>query len=159
MAYNGSIELISGIRQANNGTFPLVDASAVLVDGNDKRLNAALQELNTAINSINDLISGLSIPSIDATLSIEGAAADAKVTGIEISKLKSKIFVGTYAEYQTANANNEIPINALVIITDDNESGNGSGGSGDSGDGSGENTSTSTSSKLCEGALGYMILG
>lgn len=31
MAYNGSIELISGIKQANNGTFPLVDASAVRI--------------------------------------------------------------------------------------------------------------------------------
>ena len=32
MAYNGSIELISGIKQKNNGNFPLVDATAVRVD-------------------------------------------------------------------------------------------------------------------------------
>lgn len=43
--YNGSIELISGIKQANNGNFPLVDASAVQVDDTGKRLNEALQEL------------------------------------------------------------------------------------------------------------------
>ena len=33
--------------------------------------------------------------------------------------INSQIFVGTYAEYETANANNLIPLNALVIITDD----------------------------------------
>ena len=32
MAYNGSVELISGIKQKNNGTFPLVDAAAVRID-------------------------------------------------------------------------------------------------------------------------------
>lgn len=31
MAYDGSVELISGIKQANNGTFALVDASAVRI--------------------------------------------------------------------------------------------------------------------------------
>lgn len=64
--------------------------------------------------------------------------------------VNSKIFIGTYAEYETANVNGDVPINTLVIITDD-ESFNGSS--------SGDNTSTSTSSKLGEGVLGYMILG
>ena len=41
MAYTGSVELISGIKQKNNGTFPLVDASAVRVD-DTTRLDAAL---------------------------------------------------------------------------------------------------------------------
>ena len=41
MAYTGSVELISGIKQKNNGTFPLVDASAVRVD-DATRLDAAL---------------------------------------------------------------------------------------------------------------------
>lgn len=36
--------------------------------------------------------------------------------------ISSKKFVGTYEEYQTANANGEIPVNTLVIITDDEES-------------------------------------
>lgn len=44
MAYNGSVELISGIKQANNGTFPLVDASAVRVS-DDKRLDAVVSEV------------------------------------------------------------------------------------------------------------------
>lgn len=44
-AYKGSVELISGITQKNNGTFPLMDASAVQVDDNDKRLDTKLQEI------------------------------------------------------------------------------------------------------------------
>ena len=60
--------------------------------------------------------------------------------------INSKIFVGTYAEYQTADVNGKIPVGALVILTDDATSG-------------GESSSTSTSSKLGTGALGYMILG
>lgn len=44
MAYEGSVELISGIKQANNGTFPLVDASAVRVT-DSKRLNEALTDI------------------------------------------------------------------------------------------------------------------
>lgn len=55
--------------------------------------------------------------------------------------INSKIFIGTSAEYQVACANNQIPINTLVIITDD------------------ETSAGSTSSKLGEGVLGHMILG
>lgn len=69
---------------------------------------------------------------------------------------KAGVFIGTYAEYQTAYANGQIPINTFVILTDDETSG---GDSGDSGDSSGDSTSTSTSSLLGTGALGYMILG
>lgn len=78
---------------------------------------------------------------------------DALIKAFVGDSINSKIFVGTYEEYETANANNLIPINALVIITDDESS---SGGSGDS---SSDSTSTSTSSLLGTGALGYMILG
>lgn len=46
MAYEGSVELISGIKQANNGTFPLVDASAVRVADN-KRLTDALTDIGS----------------------------------------------------------------------------------------------------------------
>lgn len=41
MAYKGSVELISGITQKNNGDFPLVDASAVRVT-DEKRLDEVL---------------------------------------------------------------------------------------------------------------------
>ena len=42
--YSGSVDLISGIRPKNNGTFPLVDAHDVYVAGPDKRLDTALTE-------------------------------------------------------------------------------------------------------------------
>lgn len=54
--------------------------------------------------------------------------------------INSQIFIGTYADYETACTNNQVPNNALVIITDDE-------------------TGSATSSKLGEGVLGYMILG
>lgn len=46
--YDGSIELIGGLIQANNKDFPLVDASAVQVDDTGKRLNQALEEMRSA---------------------------------------------------------------------------------------------------------------
>lgn len=42
--YNGSVELISGLKQANNQDFPLVDASAVQVNDNGDRLDEVLNE-------------------------------------------------------------------------------------------------------------------
>ena len=42
--------------------------------------------------------------------------------------INNKIFIGTYAEYETANANGKIPINTLVIITDDETTSGGGGG-------------------------------
>lgn len=56
--------------------------------------------------------------------------------------INSKIFIGTDAEYQVACANNQIPINTLVIITDDETL-----------------AGSASSSKLGEGVLGQMILG
>lgn len=57
MAYQGSVELISGIRQKNNGDFPLVDAAAVRVT-DEERLDAVLakklgtEELESAISDV-----------------------------------------------------------------------------------------------------------
>ena len=48
MAYEGSVTLISGIKQANNQNFPLVDAPAVRIT-DDKRLPDALEELSEEI--------------------------------------------------------------------------------------------------------------
>lgn len=81
-----------------------------------------------------------------------GSAETALDTSKEYTdnKVASMVFVGTYAEYQTAYASGQIPINTFVILTDD---GSGSGSSG------GDSTSTSTSSLLGTGALGYMVLG
>lgn len=51
MKYNGSTTLISGITQANNGTFPLVEGSAVQfkeeenLDGTYKSVDQKIEEL------------------------------------------------------------------------------------------------------------------
>lgn len=55
---------------------------------------------------------------------------------------KTKLFVGTYAEYQEAYANGEIEIGAIVCITDDESDAN----------------SDSTTSELGKAILGQMIL-
>lgn len=57
--------------------------------------------------------------------------------------INSQIFIGTYEEYETAYANGKIPINALVVITDDETSGGGS----------------DTTAALGYAILGQMILG
>ena len=46
MAYSGTVDLISGIRPKNNGTFPLVNAHDVYVDDNT-RLDTALSNIDS----------------------------------------------------------------------------------------------------------------
>lgn len=43
--YKGSVELISGLKQKNNGNFPLVDATAVQYDSTGKNVKQAIDEL------------------------------------------------------------------------------------------------------------------
>lgn len=45
MAYNGSIELISGLKPKNNGDFPLVNAQDVQVDDDGTRLPVMLAKI------------------------------------------------------------------------------------------------------------------
>ena len=87
----------------------------------------------------------------DEDYDAKGSAEEALNVSKEYTntRIANMIFIGTYAEYETAYANGEIPNNTFVIITDD-ESDDGSGG---------DNVSTSTSSLLGTGVLGYMILG
>ena len=89
-------------------------------------------------------------------------------TDKEVSALKARLFVGTYAEFQTAKANGEVAIGAIVIITDDigygggdvpedpDDPANPDSPGGDSGD---DETEISTTSELGKAVLGYMILG
>lgn len=42
--YTGSVTLISGITQKNGGSFPLVEANAVLVGSDDLRLDEVLDQ-------------------------------------------------------------------------------------------------------------------
>ena len=54
MAYNGSVELISGLTQKNGGTFPLVNAPDVQVDDDGTRLPVMLAKI-TEVRSVDVL--------------------------------------------------------------------------------------------------------
>lgn len=54
MAYNGSVELISGIKPKNGGTFPLVNAQDVQVGEDGTRLPAKLEKI-TEVKSVDAL--------------------------------------------------------------------------------------------------------
>ena len=54
MAYNGSVELISGLAQKNGGSSPLVNAPDVQVDDDGTRLPAVLAKI-TEVQSVDAL--------------------------------------------------------------------------------------------------------
>ena len=54
MAYNGSVELISGIKPKNGGTFPLVNAQDVQVGEDGTRLPVTLSKI-TEVQSVDAL--------------------------------------------------------------------------------------------------------
>lgn len=54
MAYNGSIELISGLKPKNNGDFPLVNAPDVQVSDDGTRLPVMLAKI-TEVQSVDAL--------------------------------------------------------------------------------------------------------
>ena len=113
--YNGSVELISGLKQANGQDFPLVDASAVQVDESGTRLDKALEEKvnRTEIKNISsssvsvskteptnesaevwinpDLEENFSVPEIkDDTVNATDTWSSKKIDS-ELSSLKSNI--------------------------------------------------------------------
>lgn len=150
-------------------THKISDITDYTVDSelsSDSTNPVANSTINAEFDAISDAMGALEL-SIDNHTHTVSDVSDLTVTADELNfvsgttsniqnqlnTLSSRIFVGTYAQYETANANGEIPINALVIITDDGTSSGGSSGS------DGESSSTSTSSLLGTGALGYMILG
>lgn len=54
MAYNGSVELISGLTRKNGGSFPLVNAPDVQVSEDGTRLDAVLAKI-TEVQSVDAL--------------------------------------------------------------------------------------------------------
>lgn len=54
MAYNGSVELISGLTQKNGGSFPLVNAPDVQVSEDGTRLDVVLAKI-TEVQSVDAL--------------------------------------------------------------------------------------------------------
>lgn len=57
MAYPGTTDVLSGFRQKNNGTFPLVDSHAVYVDDNT-RLDDKLSALDQSVSDLAAAIAG-----------------------------------------------------------------------------------------------------
>ena len=117
-------------------------------------INAEFEAVSTAMNALELAIDGKanSDHNHDDSYDAIGSAQTSLDTAKEYTdnKIANMIFIGTYAEYETANANGQIPINTFVILTDDKSSG------GDSG----SNDSTSpTTSMLGYAVLGQMILG
>lgn len=49
MEYQGSIELIGGLKPKNNGSFPLMEAKDIQVDSEGTRLDDALNSINTSV--------------------------------------------------------------------------------------------------------------
>lgn len=117
-------------------------ANSVINDEFDA-INSAMGTLELAIDEHTHMVSDIS----DLTVTANELNFVAGITSNIQTQFDNliKVFIGTYAQYETANINGKIPINTLVILTDDGAS------SGDS--------SASTSSILGTGALGYMILG
>lgn len=48
-SYKGSIDLISGLRPKNNGSFPLLDAHDIQVEEDGTRLDEALKNTSKAL--------------------------------------------------------------------------------------------------------------
>lgn len=60
MAYTGSIDLISGIRQKNGGNFPLVDAKAVQYGDNPNiRLSNVIGDMSTLKGNVSTIVDAL----------------------------------------------------------------------------------------------------
>lgn len=54
--YKGTVKLVSGITQNNNQTYPLMEANAIQVDENDKRLDVELNDINKSIQNANSAL-------------------------------------------------------------------------------------------------------
>lgn len=111
------------------------------IDAEFEAIGDALGALELAIDNHNH----------DDVYDAKGSAETALATSKEYTdnKVASMVFIGTYAEYQAANANGQIPINTFVILTDDESSGGGSSG----------DVTSPTTSMLGYAVLGQMVLG
>ena len=72
MAYEGSIELIAGLKQANNLDFPLVDASAVRIDDNTRLDDFVenLEEISAAADAVQNLIDNFGFENPEESFSL-----------------------------------------------------------------------------------------
>jgi hypothetical protein len=94
--YNGNTELISGLKQKNNGNFPLMEASAIQVDDEGTRLDEKLKKLEDTSEIVNDVLASETVSKIQANISSLQSGLDANTKeisdiGTEVSNLSGKI--------------------------------------------------------------------
>ena len=155
-----AIELISKIKQKNNGRFFLIDLADIDYNSGNATSSypeTSLENFLKAIPSTNIIhgedkqtlsaVLDSTLKEVDATLTKEGIAADAKATGDAIAKVDAKLFIGTTEEYNIAYNAGLIAVGTVVIITDDEDEPNDDG------------SNSSPDSSLTTSALGYAILG
>ena len=95
MAYQGSVELISGIAPKNNGTFPLVDAKDVRID-DSTRLDACITGINNKIgaaNGIASLDSSGKVPSSQLPSYVDDVVEYATRSAFPVTGEAGKIYV------------------------------------------------------------------
>lgn len=106
--YNGSIDLIAGLRAKNNGDFPLMEAHDILVDENGKRLDEKLEELDESAGGTGSDITIISLGSNTTyTLTAEQLAAlnanpEAFAFSLSDSKLSGRTVILRYHASSTA---------------------------------------------------------
>ncbi len=85
---------------------------------NDEKLRAIKIEesLSNDIQSLSDTVSNLEYEDL-----LNKPEIPSKTSQLENDSNFTKIYVGTLAEYEVANAKKLIPIGAIVIITDDDD--------------------------------------
>ena len=103
--YDGSIDLISGLRQKNNQDFPLIEAHAIQVSEDDTRLDEELYDIKnvnlqhdtniSSIQQINIPITANDIPKIDNKDDIE----DEQLVFINSEEARSGIDIITIDNY------------------------------------------------------------
>lgn len=118
MGYSGSIDLISGIRQINGGTFPLVDASAVRVD-DETRLDAKLANITDDVSN-HDVLSKLTseeIPNTTQELAFDGNGNISSITHIGSSNNTIRTDLFTFGESTITEVRTLYTGDVLTIVT------------------------------------------
>lgn len=54
--FKGSVDLISGLRPKNNGTFPLMEAHDIVVDKDGTRLDEKLESIDNTVGDIESIV-------------------------------------------------------------------------------------------------------
>lgn len=105
MAYTGSVELISGIRQKNGQDFPLVDASAVRVDDNT-RLDDALDSVDGKIAELPKTVDS-NATNVDLDVTDRSGNVILRLQGghIKTKEFDSQEIVGDVSDLDTAVTN------------------------------------------------------